>query len=678
MLGVIMYKNMFGSIKDRVKLAVSAFVVLSIILIVTVFSLHTRYNIINSSTRFIKVESDNNAEMIDNWIEKQVSIATTLSNQIKYMDYEYPELIVDVLNANISSNPDAMEYYICYDHDYEHINPETNKSQLGAAWAHDGYDIPIDPTERPWYSNAVKAGYDGFALSDPYIDAVTGSVVVSLSKLVNIEGHQAVILFDITADTIVNKVNNIITDSKNESAFLVTADGLVITHPNNEYLMTPEGSTILTNKVNLNLNESDVIKFTDYDNNTKYLSLSTVQSTNWILGVAQNTVVVDRQIQKMIILPVIIGLVSIILCIIYLTVLLNKQLAPLNNMKTFINNTIVDKTANNKYSTEVEEIKFLMSELQHSFIDTIKETKNKTDSIEENMEISANNVRNIANGIVEVSTVIEGVTNKTEQQTASVQEINASCEELNNSMSILSTEATNMLERSTEISTKLSETIPEMLENKSTTVNTIASSHETLRKAIDDAKVIEEIKLVSDTIDDIADQTNLLALNASIEAARAGESGKGFAVVANEINNLSASTSQQIEKVKTLTEQVTKSVNALVNESDMLLSFIDTTIIPDYNKLEQISTQYKSDAEYYSKISKTFSDKTNKSVTDISNVTNAISKISTNQENIFAEMENASANIEELRASSEEIAEKSDKVLNDTKELKITTSKFTI
>lgn len=49
-----------------------------------------------------------------------------------------------------------------------------------------------------------------------------------------------------------------------------------------------------------------------------------------------------------------------------------------------------------------------------------------------------------------------------------------------------------------------------------------------LLAALEEAKVVEQIDVLAQSIKEITSQTNLLALNASIEAARAGEAGRGF------------------------------------------------------------------------------------------------------------------------------------------------------
>ncbi|MBS2905259.1 methyl-accepting chemotaxis protein, partial [Klebsiella pneumoniae] len=73
---------------------------------------------------------------------------------------------------------------------------------------------------------------------------------------------------------------------------------------------------------------------------------------------------------------------------------------------------------------------------------------------------------------------------------------------------------------------------------------------ENVKCAIEQGKVVEDVRIMADSIAEISEQTNLLALNAAIEAARAGENGKGFAVVAEEVKHLAEQTRDTVEQIK--------------------------------------------------------------------------------------------------------------------------------
>lgn len=97
-----------------------------------------------------------------------------------------------------------------------------------------------------------------------------------------------------------------------------------------------------------------------------------------------------------------------------------------------------------------------------------------------------------------------------------------------------------------------------------------------LKRALEDAKVVEQIQVLSSSIMEITAQTNLLALNASIEAARAGEAGRGFAVVAGEIGNLAVQSRQTVEKIQEVTKSVTGAVGNLTKDAEKLLDYVAT------------------------------------------------------------------------------------------------------
>ena len=74
-------------------------------------------------------------------------------------------------------------------------------------------------------------------------------------------------------------------------------------------------------------------------------------------------------------------------------------------------------------------------------------------------------------------------------------------------------------------------------------------------QAMEQARAVEKINQLTQSILDISGQTNLLALNASIEAARAGEAGRGFAVVADEIGGLASQTSSTVATLTALPQR---------------------------------------------------------------------------------------------------------------------------
>ena len=90
---------------------------------------------------------------------------------------------------------------------------------------------------------------------------------------------------------------------------------------------------------------------------------------------------------------------------------------------------------------------------------------------------------------------------------------------------------------------------------------------------------MESMFTILDDVQKLAEQTNLLALNAAIEAARAGEVGRGFAVVADEVRNLSVSSANLNEEIRTKVNRAKDSMQDVNSEVSAVASLDINTVI---------------------------------------------------------------------------------------------------
>ena len=96
----------------------------------------------------------------------------------------------------------------------------------------------------------------------------------------------------------------------------------------------------------------------------------------------------------------------------------------------------------------------------------------------------------------------------------------------------------------------------------------------------DTVRAMKEIADKTSIIEEIARQTNLLALNAAIEAARAGEAGKGFAVVAAEVRKLAERSGDAAKEIGALSS---RSVDVAEAAGKML-----EKIVPDIRRTAEL------------------------------------------------------------------------------------------
>ncbi|MBR5116524.1 MAG: methyl-accepting chemotaxis protein, partial [Lachnospiraceae bacterium] len=423
---------------------------------------------------------------------------------------------------------------------------------------------------------------------------------------------------------------------------------------------------------------SSIIQDKDYDGEKNYFVTAPVDKCGWVLGIALPATTVNKTTNRMVITTLIIALLSLAAVILIMVLLIRGLLSPMEQMKTFIREKIIGEDNVKESRNEVEEIDYLIGELEDRVIDTIQRTRDESAQIQGKMADTNGKIGDINGNISLISATMQETGANIDVQTESIRNIDAASTEVNETVEDLKRQTQEMNARAQEIIERVESMVPAVLKNKDHAVAVTGESRERLSAAIEEAKVIDEIVNVSNAISGIANQTNLLALNASIEAARAGEAGKGFAVVADEINGLANTTKNEIDKVNTLTQKVTESVKALSDESNSILRFLNEVVLGDYENMEKLAQNYEADADFYGEVSQSLNRSAQELSDSMGNINNDIATIDQTQESLSQAVQEINNNLQQITASSESVAEETRSVMGGIDTLQETIGKFNV
>ncbi len=232
------------------------------------------------------------------------------------------------------------------------------------------------------------------------------------------------------------------------------------------------------------------------------------------------------------------------------------------------------------------------------------------------------------NSAVDTSAVMQELSASMEEVASSIVNINNNAGEVMGEVTELATASDELVQYAVEMRKRASELETTAVHNKTNASEMIDSILNTLKKAIEDSKSVDRVNDLTGEILSISSQTNLLALNASIEAARAGEAGRGFAVVADEISKLAASSREAANNIQTINGLVTVAVKELVKSSTDLVTYINESVLPDYESFVDSGKQYNADAVHVNEVVDRFNTMAGDLNDLIQNITEAISGIS--------------------------------------------------
>ena len=273
----------------------------------------------------------------------------------------------------------------------------------------------------------------------------------------------------------------------------------------------------------------------------------------------------------------------------------------------------------------------------------------------ENTNYMENVVAEVDGSVVKSNDSASDLSAMTEELSATMQDVGLSVNTINDNaddilkdVEIIATKSDNINQFSKEMKANAEKIESDARYNMVQTGEKVGNILDVLNKAIEDSKSVDQVNNLTNDILNISSQTNLLALNASIEAARAGEAGKGFAVVADEIRQLADSSRETANKIQSIISVVVAAVNNLSDNANNLVSYLQQTILPEFQTFVDGGVKYKENASYIENAMDEFVEKTDVLKKNMDEIAHSINTITTVVDDGAAGVNNAAISTQGL------------------------------
>ena len=273
----------------------------------------------------------------------------------------------------------------------------------------------------------------------------------------------------------------------------------------------------------------------------------------------------------------------------------------------------------------------------------------------ENTNYMENVVAEVDGSVVKSNDSASDLSAMTEELSATMQDVGLSVNTINDNaddilkdVEVIATKSDNINQFSKEMKANAEKIESDARYNMVQTGEKVGNILDVLNKAIEDSKSVDQVNNLTNDILNISSQTNLLALNASIEAARAGEAGKGFAVVADEIRQLADSSRETANKIQSINSVVVAAVNNLSDNANNLVSYLQQTILPEFQTFVDGGVKYKENASYIENAMDEFVEKTDVLKKNMDEIAHSINTITTVVDDGAAGVNNAAISTQDL------------------------------
>lgn len=449
--------------------------------------------------------------------------------------------------------------------------------------------------------------------------------------------------------------------------YVVAGDGTMLYHPTPEKIGQPVENVVVSGLVEQlkqgNKPEPGAIEY-EFKGSQKLAGYSVLRDGSAIVVLTADKDAALEAIDKFVVQCV--GVTALILLIVVvLGTLMSRSIAkPIKQLTQVIDqnaafdfseNKINEKLARGKGETAV--MSGAMETMRSNLVGMVERLADTADRL----QINADGLKGI----------VEELNSNSCDNSATSQELAASMEETSATTQIIDEKMTGVNENAQKIGLLTTEgeknarTIIEKAEglkrNTEEANDKTRDIYSRVKKesdaAIEKAKEISQINVLTDAIAAIASQTELLSLNASIEAARAGEAGRGFAVVAGEIGSLASQSTETANNITAIVSTVKDAADSMEKCLVQMIRFMEETVIVDYENFIKVSEEYSADA-------RGFSD-------DMRNINASITQLEENIGDITNSVQDINRTVNEAAISINDIAQKATDMVgfaNDTGE----------
>jgi methyl-accepting chemotaxis protein len=373
---------------------------------------------------------------------------------------------------------------------------------------------------------------------------------------------------------------------------------------------------------------------------------------------------ITEVIYKIVQIQTILSVIFFLVISLLLAGVFHRMFVPLNDMVQIINKIgqldlkkdgRLDRLVGN--TDEIGEIARSLSSMQASVAALVKEIINNSQSLSSSSTMLSSTVKHLSDKVVVITDSVQDISSQMQEASAATEEITASIEEVEANINVLSQKAANGSDNAVDFKERAQNAQKNSRQAIDESMQILAEKKADVEKAIATGRVVENIKVMADTIAGISAQTNLLALNAAIEAARAGEQGRGFAVVAEEVRKLAEQSAKSVLNIQETIDQVQVAFKSSTDTGSGMLDFIDQDVQKNFAAYGDTGRHYAEDAEFVSRMSEEIASMSEDVNHTVSEVSKAIQVMTGNTQKSNEHTKTISDNMDETTAVLKNVAD---------------------